>query len=257
VNPVWDRRLQRATLLTNSWPQAGESLRFFRAVTSFQKDLQHRLQPRLRPDAAPLDPVFLGGFFMPLLSLVERAAPADLARLVPRCREASEADWQGMIRSVWSGPPRERPDVSLDFFPTVILQPLMMLLADRWREEVGLAAETDGTCPFCGRPPVAAVLDGADHRLVCSLCATEWIYPRVRCPRCHESLPERRPELGLEGLGWVRLAACGSCTYYLKVVDLTRMPDAVAIVDEAAALGFDQLARERGYSKLCANVIGG
>ena len=253
---MWEGRLARAARLSGEWPQAAEILRFFRAVTSFQQDLYHRLESRDLSDLRGLDTAFLAGFFPSFLSMVEKAAPADIARLGQKFRDRSETEWEKMLRSTWNGPLRERPGLSMDFFPEALLHPQRVLLAERWRRDVGVFEPTDGVCPFCSRPPVAAASVGTAQVLVCSGCSTEWSHPKWRCPRCHETSRDRLRRFSLTGLDWIHLAACESCTYYLKVIDRVRQPDAVPVVDEAASIAFDRLARQKGFSKLCLNVVG-
>lgn len=252
MNPVWESRTRRAAILADAVPDVAPTLRFYRAITTFQQDLHHRLETRPRPDRQAADLGFLCGFFVPLLEMVEHAAPAKIARQALRFRERPESDWEKILRRTWKSP----SESAAEFFPNVLLHPQMMLLADEWRREVGALESTDGSCPFCNRPPVAAVDESGGFRLVCSFCATEWSYPRHRCPRCHETSVDRQARFSMGYFPWIQVSTCQSCQGYLKVIDLHQRGDAVAVVDEIASPRLDDFAREKGYSKLVLNLVG-
>jgi FdhE protein len=115
------------------------------------------------------------------------------------------------------------------------------------------------TCPFCGERPVAAVLrpegEGGRRRLLCSLCFTEWDFRRLLCPGCGEEERDRLPVYTAAEFPHIRVEACDACLRYIKSIDLTRNGNAVAEVDEIAALALDLWAAEHGYSKLQSNLI--
>jgi FdhE protein len=111
-------------------------------------------------------------------------------------------------------------------------------------------------CPECGQPPQCGCLHPEGHGstffLVCSLCEAEWRYPRAQCPACGEAAvfysSERIPHIHTQ--------ACDHCRRYLHVIDLSRDPAAIPLLDEVAALALDMWARENGYQKIHLNLIG-
>jgi FdhE protein len=88
------------------------------------------------------------------------------------------------------------------------------------------------------------------------LCFREWDFGRLLCPNCGENQETQLPVFAAEQFGHVRIAACETCRYYIKTVDLTRDGLAVPEVDELAALALDLWANERGYTKLQVNLFG-
>jgi FdhE protein len=54
----------------------------------------------------------------------------------------------------------------------------------------------------------------------------------------------------------MRIEACETCRRYLLNVDLAGDPQAVAVVDELAAVPLDLYARERGFTKITTNLMG-
>ena len=113
--------------------------------------------------------------------------------------------------------------------------------------------------PPLRRGPVAAVCANLPEQgpgTACSLCLTEWGFPRMRCPACGEERPERRPHHVSESWPHVRLEECGSCRVYVKAIDLREAGLAVPVVDELASVELDLWAAEQGLSKLRTNLLG-
>ena len=116
-------------------------------------------------------------------------------------------------------------------------------------------------CPYCGAAPLAAVLRDEPEvkgrrTLLCSLCLTEWTFPRTRCPACAEERAEKRPHHVAESWPHVRLEECGSCRTYVKAIDLRETGLAVPVVDELASVELDLWAVEQGLAKLRTNLLG-
>jgi FdhE protein len=267
MHAAWERRIRRSEELQRQWPFAREMLRFFRAVTSFQLDMYRRIEASKSLDAPKLDTAFLAAFFPPFLALVERHGPPDLSQLAQKFKDREEPDWERILRAYWNRN-GSGGDQAVQFFPKAILQPYTMLRAVRWKAEVGAmgdtldAASPPATCPFCGRAPVVSLLrehaenEAIGRALLCSLCATEWSFPRILCPSCKEGRPERLPRYTAPEIAWMRVEACETCHHYVKAVDLRKSPDSVPEVDEIGATPLDMVARDRGYTKLEVNIVG-
>ena len=113
-------------------------------------------------------------------------------------------------------------------------------------------------CPHCGQPPQCGALRLEGHGnalyLVCSLCATEWTWPRDTCPQCADShlsyyaAPEQIPHLTTQ--------ICDSCRTYFHLIDCAKEPAAIPDIDELAALPLDLWAREQGGHKIHPNLAG-
>lgn len=54
----------------------------------------------------------------------------------------------------------------------------------------------------------------------------------------------------------MRVEACDTCHCYIKTIDLTKDGRAVSVVDELAAIPLSLWARENGYVKVRANLLG-
>lgn len=149
----------------------------------------------------------------------------------------------------------------LEFFPRAFVQPITEALARRVKRTYVDAGSTPTYCPYCGSLPFVSVLrDGPDIKgrrtLCCSLCASEWMFPRSCCPNCGEQRPDELEYHVSELWSHVRVEECRSCRTYLKAIDLRVNGLAVPVVDELASVELDLWASERGMAKLRHNVLG-
>jgi FdhE protein len=243
----WERRMERAAELSAQHPEAAELLDFYRLIAGFQKRIA---EAKLPDEEIALDPARipepLRRFAPQLLGLLEEWAPAPLANVARRMKVTK--DW-------------DPADPSTRFVARVLVQPYAERLAGKGNEQWGIhRPQNTMVCGTCGERPVAAVLrpegEGGKRSLLCSLCFREWDFGRLLCPNCGESQETQLPVFAAEQFAHVRIAACETCRYYIKTVDLTRDGLAVPEVDELAALALDLWANERGYTKLQANLFG-
>ncbi|HTA69068.1 MAG TPA: formate dehydrogenase accessory protein FdhE [Bryobacteraceae bacterium] len=238
-----DDRIARATELARAFPGASTLLNFYRDLAHFQKQVFDEVRSRGETDLGALT-----RHFPALIELVQRSGPQPLADSSSKLTEELLTEhWQGTVEY----------DPSGRFFARVLLQPYAEYLASRGDVRAG---STPATCPFCNARPVVAVLrgegDGGKRSLLCSMCATEWLYRRVVCPSCGEENKDKLPIYVATELDYVRVDACDSCQTYLKAVDLTKNGHAVPVVDEIATVALNIWAEEHGYSKLEPNLLG-
>ena len=238
-----DDRIARAKELAKIFPSASSLLDFYRELATLQKRVFSDVKSRGETDV-----LALARYFPSLIELVRAMGPEQLA-------DSSSNLTQDLLEEHWQGAAEYDP--AGRFFARVLLQPYAEYLASRADVHVD---GTPATCPFCNARPVVAVLrgegDGGKRSLICSMCATEWLYRRVVCPNCGEENKERLPIYIAAELNYVRVDACDSCQTYLKSVDLTKNGRAVAVVDEIATVALNIWAEEHGYSKLEPNLLG-
>jgi FdhE protein len=262
--PDWGKRIARATDLAAQHPGTVEVLAFYRRILEFQKTLYDELSAR------PASAVNRGPAFrqqlevdtalqqLPaLLALVEKNGPSKLAKQAADIGQTSPERQRQMLHDFLLAP--EEDETAADsFFARVLFQPQAECLAVN--PAAKLAGFSGSVCPVCDGKLQVAVLrpegNGAKRSLVCSFCATEWDFFRVVCPVCGEEDHPRLPRYAAEGDSVVRVEACDTCKYYLKVVDLTVDGLAVPLVDEIATLPLDLWAAEQGYRKICCNLMG-
>jgi len=292
ILPVWSRRRQRVARLRTEHPHTSEVLAFYDDILSLQQALYAKAvksrwlgaveavdgrAPRLRLDRLPersRDRDF---------SRFVRAVPAsatDVLRAMAERLMTEPAAMSALLSAVLAREPVDAvaarvgcDPAALEFFPRAFVQPVAEALASQTDLDVSgnhdesgddtVAGNDDAraACPCCGAAPVAAVLRDEPEikgrrTLLCSLCLTEWTYPRTRCPACGEERADKRPHHVSESWPHVRVEECGSCRTYIKAIDLRAVGLAVPVVDELASVELDLWAAEQGLSKLRTNLLG-
>lgn len=221
------KKLARCAELERSVPAAAEMLRFYRLVLEFQQS---------------------GGRVEGLLRLSAGSGPAALAAAARELLGKPE-EWESLRR-------REQSEAARAFFAAVMLQPEEVVAARQASKPAGGA----NLCPYCGEPPLVAILrpegDGGKRSLMCGRCLTEWEFRRLLCPNCREEDKEKLPVYTAEEFPHIRVEGCDTCGRYLKAIDLTKNGLAIPEVDEMASLSLDVWAAEQGYTKLRANLFG-
>ena len=289
-DPIWARRRHRVERLRTEHPHAAELLGFYDDVLALQEPLHARarksswrsaleaadgLAPRFRLKRLPER--LRERDFPRFVQSVSASAPEVLRAVAGRL--ASEpAAMTDLLAAVLGGEPVDavasRVDcdaAALAFFPRAFVQPVAEGLVAGAREALGpetkdgaiISRADDGraVCPHCGGAPLAAVLrDDPEIRgrraLLCSLCQSEWTFPRTRCPACGEERAEKRPHHVSESWPPIRVEECGSCRTYVKAIDLREAGLAVPVVDELASVELDLWASGQGLSKLQTNLLG-
>lgn len=158
---------------------------------------------------------------------------------------------------------------ALEFFPRAFMQPVAEVLVSggrssrlRNREARAVpAVKGSARCPACRRRPQVSLLrDETDVRgqrwLVCSLCATEWVYPRSMCPQCGETDAKQLDYHVSESWPHLRVEECSTCRTYHKALDLRIDGAAVPMIDDVASVELDLWARERGLTKIQVHLLG-
>ena len=291
-HPIWTRRRRRAARLRAEHAHAAELLSFYDDVLALQERLYARTlksrwlgaveaadgrPPRLRLERLP--PRHRERDFSRLVRAVPASATGVLKAMAERL--ASEpAAMAELLSAVLGGKPVDavaaRIDcdaAALEFFPRAFIQPVAEALATQAApgfpgghgDVDGEGAARNGAaraeCPYCGAPPLSAALRDEPEikgrrTLLCSLCLTEWTFPRTRCPACGEERAEKRPHHVSESWPHIRVEECASCRTYIKAIDLRENGLAVPVVDELASVELDLWAVEQGLSKLRTNLLG-
>jgi FdhE protein len=252
-NSSWNIRINRAIELIQSQSAASEFLRFYQQLARFQQSVFEQL-----PSAEDHGVSVLVPFIAGLISTVERHGSLALKAAAKSLAQTSHEEVLELLTCIWQHEPENEkftPEYLL--FARALLQPYAEYLASRYSQsEEG----SPPNCPFCGSKPQVAVLrpegDGGKRSLICSLCASEWTFRRVKCPNCGEEHKDKLPVFVADNINYVRVDACDTCHSYIKSVDMTKNGRAVPVVDELATLSLNLWAREKGYAKLEVNLLG-
>lgn len=259
----WDLRIQRAEfLLEDEEHAAHDLLRFYAEIAKVQRKIYETLHPNIiAPGELPSlerlkDPAnleLLKPRLMDLFFIVRMHGPDQLAKRANELVHSAAERIAAVLPAFWQ-PEQDELD---RFFAKAVLQAAAERLADMVTPPEKYES---GTCPFCANEPMMGVMRpeglGAKRSLLCSMCATEWNFPRIKCPSCGEDRNDQLPVYTPEELDYVRVDACETCHAYVKTVDLSKMGIAVPVVDEIASLSLTLWAAEKGYHKLADNILG-
>ncbi len=147
--------------------------------------------------------------------------------LVPFLGAALQLAWQHWLKAIQVGDIRERED------------------------------QTE--CPCCGSLPVAGVvhqrrpMDGVRY-LLCSLCATEWHYVRLKCSHCLSTRELDYLHFDDSPHG-IKAEACPECHTYLKQLYLEIDSDGEAVTADLASLDLDVRLAEQGWQRRAPNLL--
>ncbi len=280
ADPCLAARADRAHALLAERPHAAQLLSFYVSLLELQAPLHDRTNvarwlpligapdaldlPWLQLERLPLDELSprFGGFCQG----IPTTAPKPIARAAGAVSAAGDETRTDLLRALLTGSDVQTQAGALGcepaplvFLPRGFLAPIAEALADLVVPPFGSVRTP--TCPQCGSPPQVSGLDDEPHgqgnrRLVCSLCAAAWIFPRSVCPKCGVS-----GDGGLlfhvdDAMPHVRVEACGTCRGYLKSVDLRVTGLAVPLVDDLATPELDLWAAEQGLEKIAQNLLG-
>lgn len=113
--------------------------------------------------------------------------------------------------------------------------------------------EGGASCPICGSPPVAGIVQGKDRLryVTCSLCSADWHLSRLHCIVCNKD--DDLAYYGPEGDAGTKAEACGHCKVYLKLFDEEKRSGVEPAADDAATLALDLVLAEQGWQRIGAN----
>jgi FdhE protein len=155
------------------------------------------------------------------------------------------------------------PEGVLGMVISMVLAPVLEVVALPFREQVQQAGWLRGYCPICGSMPsisfLARLRDPASESLVggggqrylhCSVCGCEWRTKRNMCPAC-ENEDKAQIYYQIEENHSERVDVCSKCGAYLPCIDLRERESKPSLDIEAVGMvHLDVWARQNGYHPL-------
>lgn len=149
----------------------------------------------------------------------------------------------------WANDLAVSPDI-LAFLLQIVLSPFFEKAAEPYKEWIAKASWRRGICPICGSEPVMARLTRPEGRrvLTCSLCYTEWVFDRMRCPFCGNESVSEFNYFTVDDDKTHRVDCCDHCQRYLKTVDERLLTYPLNMrVENVITARLDTIANEQGY----------
>lgn len=150
--------------------------------------------------------------------------------------------------------------------PEALLPFLGAALQTAWRHWLKAIAiedirerEDQTECPCCGSLPVAGIvhqrrpMDGVRY-LLCSLCAAEWHYVRLKCSHCLSTRELDYLHFDDSPHG-IKAEACPDCQTYLKQLYLEIDANGEAVSADLASLDLDLCLAEQGWQRRTPNLL--
>lgn len=255
----WQRRIDRAEYLAERDESARPLLLMYGRLLALQRDCYETLRRRDGRLTGSLerDLPAVQGCVPPMLTAVARIGPPRLAEEASQLLEGGGEAIESTLLAGWRIPSGQ------PFFAKAILQPYAEYLATiDVRPSDRNLPHARCACPFCGGGPQLSILqtpadaEGGGRQLLCATCFTAWPFRRVLCASCGEEDERRLGYFHSPAFDHLRVDACDTCRQYLKSVDLTRLGNAVPVVDEVAGAQLDLWAVEHGYRKIELNLVG-
>ena len=283
---LWQRRRARAVQLLARAPHADEMLGFYVGLVELQEGVAEKVSraseairgpaeaapsegtgpkgsealPRELPwglhetTAAVLEPIF--GTFLRGLESIGTEVIAEAARTL---LDGQADERIRALQEFWI----DRDPA--DFVPRAFTEAVASaLIGEGGPGDPGAGGGTPTgamRCPCCGSLPQVGLLrdepDALGRRLLaCTLCATEWPFPRLTCAHCGSTDADHLQVHHAESVPHVRIEACESCARYLKTIDQRRDGAAEAVVEDIATPELDLWASDRGLVKIQPSLLG-
>jgi FdhE protein len=132
----------------------------------------------------------------------------------------------------------------------MVLTPFYQQQAMAYRPWVETAVWRHGFCPICGSEPHMARLTREEGRriLICSMCASEWSFDRLRCPFCEDDSQPHLRHFTVDDDPAHRVDCCDRCQRYIKTIDQRLLDSQVSFpAEDVITAHLDTLAQEQGY----------
>jgi len=273
----YEKRIDRAQKLADEYSFAVKPLKFYTQIVQFQKELfgsiakewgNQPVVPQSGEFRSDLNFMVLLPKYPNFLALVGANAPQPLSDVASQFSQEGSAAWMELLREHWSeggmsdqnsvSRSGERRKTLKEFLARGFLQAYGEFISEAVAESA-----IDGTpyvCPKCDSLPLLGVLkpegDGGRRFLHCAFCAHEWAFRRILCPACGEEREDKLPVFIAEQFPHVRVECCDTCKHYTRTIDLTKDGNAVAEVDDLAAIPLTLWAQENGYTRIHTNLLG-
>lgn len=184
--------------------------------------------------------------------------PDAVLTALQQLRQADTEQRRAWATALLGGRFSEVPEALVPF-----LGAALQLAWQHWLKAIDVEAirerEDQTECPCCGSLPVAGVvhqrrpIDGVRY-LLCSLCASEWHYVRLKCSHCKSTRELDYLHFDDSPHG-IKAEVCPDCHTYLKQLYLEIAPNGEAVTADLASLDLDIRLADQGLQRRTPNLL--
>ncbi|QEY59968.1 formate dehydrogenase accessory protein FdhE [Pseudomonas sp. C27(2019)] len=184
--------------------------------------------------------------------------PDAVCAALQQLREADAEQRQSWASALLGGHFSQVPEALVPF-----LGAALQLAWQHWLKAIDIEdireREDQTECPCCGSLPVAGIIhqrrpiNGVRY-LVCSLCASQWHYVRLKCSHCLSTRELDYLHFDDSPHG-IKAEACPDCHTYLKQLYLEIAPTGEAFSADLASLDLDMRLAEQGLQRRAPNLL--
>lgn len=184
--------------------------------------------------------------------------PDPVRSALQRLREADAVQRQTWATALLGGRFSEVPEALVPFLGAALQLAWQYWLKIIDAEDIR-TREDQTECPCCGSLPVAGVIhhrrpiDGVRY-LLCSLCAVEWHYVRLKCSHCLSTRELDYLHFDDSPHG-IKAEVCPECDTYLKQLYRELASDGEATTADLASLDLDMRLAEQGLQRRTPNLL--
>ena len=257
-------------LIKNDLPFYEEILDFFHKITQVKKLCKDELERAIEPlrldealivaktkngfplldkEALPLEYPVLKNYFLNLLEIAGSRVQDETDR-ISAALSSGEMVFEEALRDVIKEEGLYARQELLTFLLSETIKPLLEVYAGEFKDRLKHVSWSWGYCPVCGGDPFLGVVrhEQGTRYLVCAACATEWIFPRVKCPFCETTNHDSLWYYMASGDERCRVEICEECKHYIKTIDQRKLAHQESLlVQNIKTLHLDMVVGEKGY----------
>ena len=201
-------------------------------------------------EALTFDYPALYRYFCRLLTIIEERVPTEAER-INDALENEQLNIEKAIRERVTAGSMKQGQPVLDFLLQETLKPVLECHAKMLQDTVNHISWQWGYCPLCGGDPFLSVLKNEEGTrwLICSGCAAEWKFPRIKCPFCETDSHKDLWYFTGGNDTSCRVEVCDACNQYIKTMDLRKtLSQEPLSIRNIETVHLDIIASDKGYS---------
>ncbi len=222
--------------------------------------------PVIDPNRLQFDDKDLRDLLQPICTALAKRAGHDnsVAGWLPEAVDSGRLSLREMARRVLAydgkyfkqlSEETSQDEEALIFVAKALVTPFLRACSRSLTRQLDLDPAFTRRCPICGGAPLMGKLRREDGKrmLECSLCSTQWLFERLRCPFCGNEDQDTLGFFFVEEKSAYRVDKCDICKKYIKTIDERKRAEdkaRVLIVEDAATIYLDIMAAKEGYHSI-------